>query len=592
MRLAKAATSPLARLSLHGERPSLALPLAAGALALGAAALSPVQAKEQKTRQQVFAWGRAQAHPGGSSSDVLWPRRVEWFEENPHGWKKVAFGPDFGAALDKRGQLFVWGAGPVAGSFIGPLKVDVQGDGRGQGLEDVQLSSKKMFALTRRGDALVFEGFVEELLKRGAPAAEAAEAAAAAKEADEEARPALEAAAAEAARRAAEASKASKQPLRLTAQAVPGLPRAGLLGSLWGYKGRVKSMSIGLEHGCFVTRHGQLYCVGGNEWGQCAVQPPKQRGPSGALDERTHSEVEFPVLVEFPPKTPKIVSVQVGGRHTVAQDAKGNCHAFGDDRRIQLGLGDTRSGGNDERHAYGVLHQDALGGKKVKGDIPRAVTYRYYDPHLQSKPVKQVPPLAVNRPEYPPASAITCGEDFTVGVFRDSPDWYAESQTTNVIFACGENGIGQCGRSMAQQQQAWGQVRLPKHSYVESVTCGQAHCLALMRDGQVFSWGGNPQGQVGNGKRALVQRPVRVTQQPKLPEELSHLADPNRPATVTPADIYKQVAYQHVASRMSNDLSQTDAPPMPVPVDLPGRVVSLACGFRSSAVICEVPDAA
>jgi len=376
----------------------------------------------------------------------------------------------------------------------------------------------------------------------------------------------------------------------LATQAVPGLPRAGLFGSLLGYKGRVKSMSIGLEHGCFVTRHGKLYCVGGNEWGQCAMTPPKQKGPQCAVDERTHSEVEFPVLVEFPPKTPKIVKVEVGGRHTVAQDAKGNCYAFGDDRRIQLGLGDTRSGGNDERSAYGVLHQDALGGKKVKGDIQRAYVYRYYEAHLQSKPMQQVPPLAVNRPEYPPASTFACGEDFTVGIFRDSPDWYAESQMTNVIFACGENGIGQCGRSMAQQQQAWGQVRLPKHSYVESVRCGQAHCLTLLRDGQVFAWGGNPQGQVGNGKRSLVQRPMRVTQQPKLPEELSQVADPHRPATVTPADIYKQVAYRHVTSRLSNDLTGGDAPPMPVPVELPGRVVSLSCGFRSSAVICEVPQ--
>jgi len=580
-----------ASLAARNPRGKRLIPVAVGALALGAA-VAPAEAKETAKRQQIFAWGRAAAFPGGASSDVLWPRRVEWFEKNPNGWKKVAFGPDFGAALDKRGQLFVWGAGPVPDSFIGPLKVDVQGDGRGQGLDDVQVSAKKMFALTKRGDALVFEDFLQGLLQRGAPAAAAKEAAAAAAAADEEARPALEAAA-KAAHREAEAATASTEPLRLSATVVPGLPRAGLFGTIWGYKGRVKLMSIGLEHGCFLTRSGEVFCVGGNEWGQCGVQPPKQRGPMGALEERQRTEVDFPVRVEFPPKTPKITHLEVGGRHTVAQDVKGNCYAWGDDRRIQLGLGDTRSGGSDERHSYGVLHQDALGGKKVKGEIQRAVTYRYYDPHMQSKPVQQVPPLAVNRPEYPPASTYTCGEDFTVAVFRDSPDWYAEADTTNVIFACGENGIGQCGRSMAQQQQAWSQVRLPKHSTVEAVRCGQAHCLALLRDGQVFAWGGNPQGQVGNGKRALVPRPVRVTQQPKLPAALSNYADSQGPATVTPADIYKKVVYEHATSRMSNDLSQGDAPPMPVTVELPGRVVSLSCGFRSSAVICEVPlDAA
>lgn len=46
-------------------------------------------------------------------------------------------------------------------------------------------------------------------------------------------------------------------------------------------------MSIGMEHGCFVTYQGQLYCVGarqaqrrglqvgGNQYGQCGVAPPK-----------------------------------------------------------------------------------------------------------------------------------------------------------------------------------------------------------------------------------------------------------------------------------------------------------------------------
>eukprot|EP00435_Cladocopium_sp_Y103_P036164 s2342_g9.t1 len=100
--------------------------------------------------------------------------------------------------------------------------------------------------------------------------------------------------------------------------------------------------------------------------------------------------------------------------------------------------------------------------------------------------------------------------DFTVAIFRDSPDWYAASHTTNVAFACGENGSGQCGRSMHQQQQVWSQVRLPKHSRVDQLRCGQAHCLALLKDGRLFAWGSNPQGQVGNGRsdcRRILSQP-------------------------------------------------------------------------------------
>jgi len=59
---------------------------------------------------------------------------------------------------------------------------------------------------------------------------------------------------------------------------------------------------------------------------------------------------------------------------------------------------------------------------------------------------------------------------------------------------------------------------------------------------------------------------------------------------VTPQDLYKRAVYQHAASRKSNNLSGSDAPPAPLTVPLPGTVVAVACGFRSSAVICEVPE--
>mmetsp|Transcript_35772 Transcript_35772/g.64897 ORF Transcript_35772/g.64897 Transcript_35772/m.64897 type:complete len:605 (-) Transcript_35772:56-1870(-) len=576
--------------ALRGTDSSERLPLV---LAGGAAALilslaeGPARAKAAETHQEVYAWGRAESIPGGSPSDVLWPKRISWFEQNPAGWSKIVFGPDFGAAVDRRGRIFVWGAGAAPGTFVGPVEAKIQGDGKGQGIADVQFSAKKMFALTTSGHALVVEGFVEVLHERSGPAARARQATAAAAAAEEgsEEKSSLMAKAQEA-EAAAAAAASSSEPLFLTATAVPGLPRPGFLARLFGSGGGVKQMSIGLEHGAFVTTSGELYSVGGNEWGQCGVTPPRQKGPMGALEERQRVEVEFPVRVTFPDTAGPIVSVEVGGRHTIARDNTGRCYSFGDDRRIQLGLGDTRTGGSDERHSYGVLHQDMLGGKKVKGDIQRAVSYRYYDPHMQSQPKEQVPPAAVNRPEYPPPSFMTCGEDFTVAVYRDSPDWYPDQDMTNVIMACGENGAGQCGRSLHQQQQAWSQVRMPKHSRTSQVRCGQAHCLALLTTGEVYAWGANPQGQVGNGKRALVPKPMRVMQEFRLPDSMASKKTADQPATVTAHDIYKQAMYRHAA----NKTGENAAPAAPISVPLPGKVTHVISGFRNSAVICEIPD--
>jgi len=484
-----------------------------------------VLAKSPETHQEVYVWGRSNAIPGGSNTDVLWPKRVSWFEKHTPGWKSIRFGPTFGAALDREGCIFVWGEGNADANPVGPVRVHVEGDAKSKKFVDVQCSATKIFLLTRRGETFFIEDMSGALCERSA------------------------------------SQLPKKEPLVLQGSAVPGIPRPGIIGRLTG-RGGVTQMGIGLEHAAFVTSSGDLYCVGGNEWGQCGLEPPRQKGPMGAMEERTRVEVSSPVRVEFPESAGRIVSVSVGGRHTIAIDQNSKCFSFGDDRRIQLGLGDTRSGGGDERHSYGVIHHDALGGKKVKAEIKRNVTYRFYDPHMQCSPQECVAPVVYNRPPYPPPSLMACGEDFTVAVHRDSPDWYSEEQTTNVVVACGENGEGQGGRSLQQQQQAWTTVRLPKRTRIVAVACGAAHSLALNSKGDLFAWGANQQGQVGNGKRALVARPNRVV----LHMSTEASAEPTVDAEG------KRVA------------------PAPVIVELPGRIDAIACGFRNSAVICEVPS--
>lgn len=298
-------------------------------------------------------------------------------------------------------------------------------------------------------------------------------------------------------------------------------------------------MSIGLEHAAFVTRKGELLCTGANQWGQCGEQPPKREKKMGAWEEATRIETVIPVRVTFPENAGRITSVSVGGQHTVAIDDLGQTFSFGDDRRIQLGLGDTRTSGSDERNAVGVLSRDHLGGKGATTDLKRAVTYRYYDTHMQAAPVEMIPPPTSNRPAYPPPSFMACGQDFTIAGHRDSPDWYSKDEETNVIFCCGENGEGQCGRNRQQQQQSWQLVRLPKRSRTTAVACGQGHCIAQMSSGDLWGWGMNQQGEVGNGTRASTCPPVKLVL----------------------------------------DASEGD---------VPRKVVAVACGFRNSGCICEV----
>eukprot|EP00929_Paragymnodinium_shiwhaense_P119367 TRINITY_DN91258_c0_g1_i1.p1 TRINITY_DN91258_c0_g1~~TRINITY_DN91258_c0_g1_i1.p1 ORF type:complete len:571 (-),score=123.14 TRINITY_DN91258_c0_g1_i1:68-1780(-) len=522
--------------------------LAAGAVCVVGLALTdgPVRAKEavKEFRQEVYVWGRAQAVPGGSKSDLAYPVRMTWFEQNPHGWEKIVFGPSFGAALDKKGKVYVWADFSSGGksAFVGPIAVDFQGDAKKSSFSDVQCSSNKIFALTPKGQAFVVEGLLESLQKH--------------LEAD------------------------AKSAVKLVGMAVPGLPKPGLMRS------GVKQMSIGMEHACFVTTTGQLLCVGGSEWGQCGVDPPRQKGPMGAIEDRERCEVMLPTPVEMPEDAGRMESVVVGGRHTVVQAKDGRLYAFGDDRRIQLGLGDTRSQGVDNRHAFGVLHREHLGGVKPNAEIKKQVAYRYYDPHMQSVPLETIPPQAHNRPAYPPASILTCGEDFTIAVHRDSPDWYEAEKETNLIFCCGENSEGQCGRSLQQQQQVWAPARLPKHSRAEAVSCGQGHCMALMASGDLYAWGANAEGQLGINGRAHTVKPTRLA--PRVAAEAAQRSlqepMPVQKATEQPWTQSQLIRQAHLPARQRAE----DCPAF-VTQTPEGRVTSIWCGFRNSAVIVEVP---
>lgn len=490
----------------------------------------PVLAKTPETRQEIYAWGRAEAMPGGSRIDQLWPARVEWFEKNPAGWQQLAFGPNFGVALDRRGQIFIWGEAGNAGAAIGPFHVDIEGAAKGQKIVDVQCASTKIVVRTARGLCFFFDTPLEALAARAELMPNDEE--------EEET--------------SVQTAIPVDTPLTLPSRAIPGLPQPGFFGG-----GGIKQMSIGLEHAAFVTSRGELFTIGGNQWGQCGVEPPKQKGIMGALEERARVEITWPMKVEFPETARPIQSVAVGGRHTIAMDLDGKTFSFGDDRRIQLGLGDTRSAGTDDRHAIGVLNREHLGGLKPKAEVKRHATYRYYDPHMQFSPLETLPPLAYNRPPYPPPSQVLCGEDFTLAITRDSPDWYAAEEETNIILACGENGFGQCGRNLQQQQQAWTQVKLPKRTKTVAMAVGQAHGLALMSTGELYGWGTNFYGQVGNGTRSLVWAPAKIRLEP---EE---------------ARVKPKYGEEH--------------PPPPPSLASRGTIKHISCGFRNSAVIIEVP---
>ncbi|GAB4401821.1 MAG: hypothetical protein OHK0048_19000 [Rhodoferax sp.] len=151
--------------------------------------------------------------------------------------------------------------------------------------------------------------------------------------------------------------------------------------------------------------------------------------------------------------------VSAGDKHTVARRADGTIWAWGDNSRGQLGLADLT------------------------------------DPALPAKAVTptQVMPALADR-----WIAIAAGGEHTAAI-----------RTDGRLFTWGANGYGQLGLVGR-----FGDVGLPTmvgdDDHWASVSAGGVFNLALKTDGSLWTWGGNNQGQLGNGTQIDLTVPTQL----------------------------------------------------------------------------------
>ncbi|XP_035275296.1 probable E3 ubiquitin-protein ligase HERC3 isoform X2 [Anguilla anguilla] len=95
---------------------------------------------------------------------------------------------------------------------------------------------------------------------------------------------------------------------------------------------------------------------------------------------------------------------------------------------------------------------------------------------------------------------VACGQAHSVAV-----------NELGQVFTWGAGGGGQLGLGTAEEA-----VRIPRlikklcEHRISQIMCGNQHCIALSKDGQLFTWGQNSSGQLGLGKG----RPCSLSPQP------------------------------------------------------------------------------
>jgi alpha-tubulin suppressor-like RCC1 family protein len=220
---------------------------------------------------------------------------------------------------------------------------------------------------------------------------------------------------------------------------------------------------------------------------------------SGQLGDRTRTNRLLPVRV---PGLTQVVQVAAGDRDTLAVRSDGTVWAWGDNAGGQLGDGTrtrrlapvrVRGLTNVVRVDAGLAHGVALRGD---GTVWAWGANRAGQLGDRSR-TDRLTPVRVGTPSG--ITQIDAGWRHTVALRRDGTAW-----------AWGSDERGQLGDGRTTA--ATTPVRVAGLSGVSQVAAGGVHTLAVVAGarGGVFAWGWNNNGQLGDGTRSDRHRPVRV----------------------------------------------------------------------------------
>ncbi|RFU39809.1 cell wall anchor protein [Actinomadura logoneensis] len=260
-----------------------------------------------------------------------------------------------------------------------------------------------------------------------------------------------------------------------------------------------------------------VLALAGVRAGTAAAAPGRQPGdqPSQVLtwgrnqfgqlgnDSTEHSNV--PVTALLPAGT-SVKQVSGGYGFSVALTSDGRVWAWGENPNGQLGDGTTNgsrvpvpvalpAGTTVTALATGDDHTLAL------TSTGRLLAWGYNDFGQvgDGSTTDRLAPVAVDLPNGTTITAIGAGAGHSLAV-----------TSTGHVLAWGYNNTGQLGTGNYADSSVPVRVPLPEDVTFTAVAGGSAHSLALSSTGQMWSWGWNTYGQLGNNSTTSTNVPVRV----------------------------------------------------------------------------------
>lgn len=211
--------------------------------------------------------------------------------------------------------------------------------------------------------------------------------------------------------------------------------------------------SAGEKHTCAI-RAGVLFCWGDNMFGQLGL---------GDRDDRFAPQA----VTKWPAKARGVVTAVSAGRNYTCAVRGGALYCWGSNDYGQLGIGNLASG------------ESPLGASELE-------------------------PRAVSVPGRGAITAVATGWRHTCAVRGDA------------LYCWGDNGSGQLGLGDSAQsmfmlpEREPRLVSLPGSGPVTAIAAGRAHTCAI-RDGALYCWGENRDGQLGLADKANQSAPKAIT---------------------------------------------------------------------------------
>jgi alpha-tubulin suppressor-like RCC1 family protein len=278
--------------------------------------------------------------------------------------------------------------------------------------------------------------------------------------------------------------------------------------TLLGEVGQVTQAAVGESHSLAVTSSGQLYAFGSNFRGQLGT----------TTDDKTGEPSQTPTLVTLPGASGPVTQVAAGASFSLAATSSGQLYAFGENDSGQLGnaTDDKTDEGNPtptlvtlpgevgqiaelaagDEHSLVVTSSGQLYafGENFDGQLGNTT-------HNNTTEPNPTPTLVTLPGASGPVTHAAAGAFFSLAV-----------TSSGQLFAFGENQYGQLGNASHNNTKEPNPtptlVTLPGEvGQVTQIVAGENHSLVVTSSGQLYAFGENKYGQLGNATNDKTAEP-------------------------------------------------------------------------------------